>query len=182
MTNISLDLSGKIDKKISDLLKEIKNITKPLGIRFFVIGATARDIILEAGYGVSSGRKTKDVDFAVMVEDWPGYDRLKRALFSTGHIIENKKILHRLRFKDVLEVDVLPFGEIENPKGSIKWPEDSSVMKVIGFREALESGILVKIDPTLQVPFVSPHGMAALKLIAWVDRRHEFPEKDISRI
>jgi predicted nucleotidyltransferase len=171
-----------LTKRFSDLLKEIKNITKPLGIRFFVIGATARDIILEAGYGVSSGRKTKDVDFAVMVEDWPGYDRLKRALFSTGHIIENKKILHRLRFKDVLEVDVLPFGEIENPKGSIKWPEDSSVMKVIGFREALESGILVKIDPTLQVPFVSPHGMAALKLIAWVDRRHEFPEKDISRI
>lgn len=180
MKNISLDLSGKIDSQIAALLKEIKSITDSLRIRFLVIGATARDIILEAGYGISTGRKTKDVDFAVMVEDWTAYDRLKMELLSTSHIIENKKILHRFRFKDILDVDILPFGEIENPKGTIKWPEDRSVMKVLGFREALESGILVKINPILQVPFVSPAGMAALKLIAWSDRRHEFPEKDIS--
>jgi len=56
MNNTSLDLSDKIDPQISSLLATIKQTAESLGMPFFVIGATARDMILEFGYAIPTGR------------------------------------------------------------------------------------------------------------------------------
>jgi predicted nucleotidyltransferase len=51
-------------------------------------------------------------------------------------------------------------------------------MRVLGFREAFAHTITVRLPGPVEVQVVSPAGLAILKLLAWEDRRHEFPTKD----
>jgi predicted nucleotidyltransferase len=70
MSNISFDLSGKIDPDTVDVLREIKEVADSLNIAFFVVGATARDLILQHCYNVKPHRATMDVYIGVDVVDW----------------------------------------------------------------------------------------------------------------
>ena len=62
MKNISLDLSGKINKTSVSILREIDRIATKLDFPFFVIDATARDIILEHQFDIKPARATLDID------------------------------------------------------------------------------------------------------------------------
>ena len=64
------DLSEKIDKKIVEALRTVKDAADTLGISFFVVGASARDIILQQCYGIEPPRRTIDIDLGVEVESW----------------------------------------------------------------------------------------------------------------
>jgi predicted nucleotidyltransferase len=181
MKNISLDLSGKVDSVTVDLLTIIDRIAKEIGVDFFVIGATARALILEQGFKIRTGRATEDVDLGVRVDGWNTYRKLIDKLLSTEQFVMNKKMEHRLRYKGALPLDVTPFGKIESPPGSIAWPPDQSVkMSVLGFNDVLRNALRVRLGSDLTVLIASIPGMAVLKLIAWNDRRIEFPEKDVA--
>ena len=49
MRSILLDLSGKMDSSHRGALSLIKGIADSLAIHFFVVGASARDYVLENG-------------------------------------------------------------------------------------------------------------------------------------
>ena len=70
MANTSLDLCGKIDKIAVSALLQINQIASSMNIPFFVVGAAARDILLEVHYGIGSKRATVDIDVAVCIDDW----------------------------------------------------------------------------------------------------------------
>ncbi len=57
-----LDLSGKIDEATLSLYDVLTEVTSSIGTRFFLMGATARNTILEQTFGIQSKRATKDVD------------------------------------------------------------------------------------------------------------------------
>lgn len=66
MTAISLDLSKQTDLRwLSGLVRLVGAAADELP--FFITGATARDLVLQYGYGIDAARKTHDVDFAFMV-------------------------------------------------------------------------------------------------------------------
>jgi predicted nucleotidyltransferase len=75
MSSILLDLSGKIDSAHSGALSLIKGIADSLAIHFFVVGASARDYVLEYYYGKTSPRRTLDIDLGVEVADWEPNNR-----------------------------------------------------------------------------------------------------------
>jgi hypothetical protein len=52
MTNISFNLSGKLDPPFLEVLRIVNQVAAALGIRFFVVGAMARDIVLEYCHGI----------------------------------------------------------------------------------------------------------------------------------
>ena len=80
-----MDISAKIDDSIFiELLNCVSMVAVELDTPFFVVGATARDMILWYGFDIRPGRATKDVDFGFMVSSWEEYDRLKAALTATG--------------------------------------------------------------------------------------------------
>ncbi|MEJ2731420.1 MAG: nucleotidyl transferase AbiEii/AbiGii toxin family protein [Deltaproteobacteria bacterium] len=56
MTITSLDLSGKIDKGVVSAMGRIHQISSSMNIPFFIVGATARDILLEVHF-----TPTKDI-------------------------------------------------------------------------------------------------------------------------
>ncbi|MCG2741391.1 MAG: hypothetical protein L6300_14335 [Syntrophaceae bacterium] len=83
MSSISFDLSGKIDQPTVNALSLLKRVADALGIPFFVVGASARDILLKHCYGIDPPRATRDVDLGVRVADWEKYNRLTDALIAT---------------------------------------------------------------------------------------------------
>jgi len=67
MTTTSLDLFGMIDKVVVSALGRIHLISSSMKKPFVIVGATARDILLEVQHGIGSKRATLDIDIAVLL-------------------------------------------------------------------------------------------------------------------
>lgn len=63
-----LDLSGKIEPQIFNILRLISRKADESAVPYFVVGATARDVILKQGHDISTIRATRDIDVGVQVE------------------------------------------------------------------------------------------------------------------
>jgi predicted nucleotidyltransferase len=96
-----LDLSGKIDRLLVDLFENIAKAAENISAPFFVVGATARDIILKYGYGIETIRATNDIDIGVEVSDWDQYNNLRKGLVATGKFETSNK-LQRLKYQESL--------------------------------------------------------------------------------
>jgi len=172
-----LDLSGKIDNLTIEIFHCIAHVADSLNIPFFVIGAAARDIILQYGYGILTTRATVDIDFGVQVSDWEHYKQLRDGLISTGEFTSDKKKAQRILFEKNFPVDIIPFGAIANLDNSVSWPPDHEVeMSTLGFEESYCHSLTVRLrsDPILDVQFSSLPGLALMKIISWHDR---YPER-----
>ncbi len=170
MNNISFDLSGKIEQRTIDALTSIKSVADSLGIRFFIVGATARDMILTHCHGIRTSRMTKDIDVGVEIADWEQFNLLKTSLLSTGKF-KGAAEVHRLLF-DSLPMDIVPFGEISGKTGRISWPPEHEIfMSPVGFKEAYEFALTIRLStaPDLIVKLPTLAGLALMKLISWKD-------------
>ncbi len=80
-----LDLSNKIDSLTVETIWAISNVATENDIKFFVVGAKARDIILDLAHGLKNMRGTEDIDLAVQVSTWDQYNQLVDNLLKTGN-------------------------------------------------------------------------------------------------
>lgn len=176
MTKKSYDISGKIDKYRSEIIESIKEATDSLAIPIFIVGATARDIILEFVYSKKVFRATNDIDFGVSVNNWKMFDSLMSFITKGGKFVKDKNIEHRLLFKETYPVDIVPFGKIASKDGTFWWRKENKKITVLGFDEAFENSDLVKVksNPDIIVNFAAPHSLALLKIISWNER---YPER-----
>jgi len=164
-----LDLSTKIDPVVKHILIEVLDSSNQLGLEFFVIGATARDIIITNLYNSTPTRATQDIDFDVMISDWNQFRALRDNLL-TKKDFQSTESIHRLKYNG-MKVDIVPFGSIEK-NNKIEWPPDSNpVMNVIGFDVAYSNSFPVLIDENKTTKFVTLPCLALLKLFAWKDRK-----------
>ena len=91
MTSTSLDLSNRPElEPVSRLAAEVVNAAATLGIPVFMAGAMARDLILAHGYGIATGRRTEDMDWAMVVEGWAQFDAIE-ASFADHHAVCRKR-------------------------------------------------------------------------------------------
>jgi predicted nucleotidyltransferase len=173
MTNL-LDLSGKIDPLSLALFASMSETAGSLGVAFFVVGATARDMIFELGFERPSRRATLDRDFGVRVDSWAGFEKLKESLLTSGFFQETREG-ERLRFQGKLDVDILPFGGVADNQGEIRWPSNEDVvMSTVGFEDAYRAAqrVRVRASPPLDILVASIPGLTILKLISWASRPH----------
>ena len=59
------------------LLRKLTDSFKRMGRDYYVIGATARDIIIRQLINTTSGRRTKDLDIAIAIPDWGVFEEIK---------------------------------------------------------------------------------------------------------
>lgn len=122
MTATLLDFSQRRELTLhASIAAAIEAAAAPLGVQILIVGAFARDLHLLYGYGVEMQRETKDIDFALAVADWDTFDKLKDELIATGNFIESKSP-QRLRHRNQLPVDLVPFGRVESKDRKIAWP------------------------------------------------------------
>lgn len=154
-----------------DLLKKLTDSFNRMNREFYVIGATARDIIIQQLIGTTSGRKTRDLDIAIAIPDWSVFDEIKRELVEDG-FQKSQHMYQRFYYGDY-ELDIVPYG-VAKDDDNIYWPpEEEIAMSVKGFDEVLSEAITVNIDDEFDVKIASLHGLFLLKFNAWLDRNLE---------
>ena len=181
MSRPLIDLSKTIDAGIIEVCQAVSAVADNLGFPFYIVGATARDIILHKAYGIEPLRATRDIDFGIKVSTMREFASLKKALVDTGHFQESRAA-QRLIFSNDLPVDIVPFGDVASEGDLIVWspPNDDSEMSILGFEEAFEHALSVRLSttPLVDVKVASPAGWALLKIISWHDRPFPDRQKD----
>ncbi len=177
MTGISLDISNRINRTLIDCLSALQAEAYTLGLDILLVGATVRELLL-GGYGIT-GRATEDIDIGIAVGNWGSYQTFISSLIADGSFTRDTNRNNRLLFAGAVPVDMIPFGGIEAPDGTIAWPDNEGcIMRVTGFKDAHKHALTGIIGKGKQIPVASLPGMAVLKIIAWDDRHIEFPTKD----
>jgi predicted nucleotidyltransferase len=123
-------------------LKVVAQTANSLRFPYFLMGATARDLILENIFGQPPGRLTRDLDFGIALSDWKQFETLQAALIATGRL-ETSRAIQRVSYlhsPDIkINIDLIPFGDIQDGS-AISWPpQNDLVMNLAGFSDALES-------------------------------------------
>lgn len=154
-----------------ELLRKLTDSFNRMGREFYVIGATARDIIIRQLIGTTSGRKTKDLDIAIAIPDWSVFEEVKECLIADG--FKKSTHMHQRFYYGEYELDVVPYG-VAKEDDNIYWPpEEEIAMSVKGFDEVLAEAITVNIDDEFSIKIASLHGLFLLKFNAWLDRNIE---------
>ncbi len=156
----------------------LSDIFRHRSIRFFLIGAQARDLHLFR-QGIKPVRGTRDIDFAVMVESIGHYNELLAALTEKG--FERTSDPYRLNWKQgETVIDLLPFGQIAQDY-TVHFTERDIELCVLGYAELteeLEEHYLDK-EQTFSLPVPPLHGIFLLKLLSWDDKKPD-REKDLA--
>ena len=170
--NNSLPISG-IDSVVLGVYEAVADAADQLGIRWVIIGATARDLVYEQWFGIAPRRRTSDVDLAIEVHSWDDYTRLRTALTENGPFEECGRERQRLKCRETgLPIDIVPFGGVEEGE-AISWPPDHAFrMSTHGLADAMHTAIplVLEAEQNISVHVVHPAVLVATKLFAWADR------------
>ena len=152
-----------------ELLRKLTDSFNKMGREFYVIGETARDIIMQQLLDTESRRRTKDLDIAIAIPDWETFEQVKQSLIADG--FEKSSDMQQRFFYGDYELDIVPYGVVAKEDDNIYWPPEEVVaMSVKGFYEVLSEAITVSIDDEFKVKIASLHGLFLLKFNAWLDR------------
>lgn len=166
----------------AEVLAAVHRALTAAGCPYFLVGAMGRDLLLSHVFGLAVYRATQDFDFGVAVESWDRFAAVKQAIVRGG-FETHPRIAHRLVYKRddnalPVPIDVIPFGGVAMPEGTLAWPPDADfIMTVAGFDEALAAAVHVHVGADLDIPVASLAGLTLLKLFAWRDR-HATNDKD----
>lgn len=127
---------------------------------WFLIGAFARDLVVNCAAELPRGSETFDVDIAIAVADDAQYRARVASLAKAGG--------SRIRYRaDGFAVDVIAYGEIAPDN---RFETDETTLDVTGLAEARACAIQVVFDGDLEIWCASLHAQVLLKLIAWQAR------------
>jgi predicted nucleotidyltransferase len=171
-----------VDPLTVEVLRSVDRILNNNGIRYFIGGASARDLLLSNVFGFEIQRATKDIDFAIPAPSWSSFNKLREELLATGQFRANARPVQRLYYGNVdppggYPIDIVLFGDAPAVPPEIGWPEDDDVrFNTMGFDEALAAASTVQIADGVVIPVPSLPSLTALKLFAWRDRRDRTPK------
>ena len=159
---------------LKGLLKKLTDYFQSIGSDFYVIGATARDIILSGIYNQTSTRRTADLDIAIAIKDWDKFAQISKELCEIKGFKKDPEQTQRFTYQKVYDVDIVPFGEIAKADNNIYWPpEEQFAMSVVGFTEVANNTLDVTIDNEFTVKVASLPGIFILKLTAFNGRNNQ---------
>lgn len=165
---------------IVKMLKEMEHVFQQHGVDFYLVGAMARDIQLSSKPGYGAIRGTKDVDLAILLASEEQFYQVKESLLATGSFEAHPTEPVKLFYQKAIEVDLLPFGAIENDQRETRINKPKVfTMDMPGFQEAYSSVTTTAVDG-FSINVCSLEGIILLKLIAHDDRPSR--TKDISDI
>lgn len=172
-----MDLTDRTElSHLADLVSAARSAAPQ--VDWLLIGAMARDLLLHYSYGIRIFRATEDVDLALAVRDWEQYEAIRRRLLESGLFSMHAKP-HRLKFRNEIRLDIVPFGSVEGSDRTIAWaPDGETRMTALGFIEASEHAQEIRLPRNIIVAVPNLAMLILLKIIAWSDRKHQRPGVD----
>src|SRR5919108_5877515 len=107
MIDTLFDLSGKLDPVRELVFRDLAGASADLGIPFFIVGACARDLLLDLYYRIPAYRATNDIDLGIRVETWNQFEGMKRSLTDTGRYTPDLDRPERLHSTQGIFIDVV---------------------------------------------------------------------------
>jgi predicted nucleotidyltransferase len=104
-------------------MRTVDAVMKALNLPYFIVGATARDILLTHVFGLATGLATRDLDIGIAVRDWDEFEEVIAKLVEVADFVRDTRIVHRLH-KDEYPLDIVPFKGVESPEHTIAWPSE----------------------------------------------------------
>lgn len=157
---------------LKELLQKLTVYFESIDSEFYVIGATARDIILSSIHNQTATRKTADLDIAIAIKDWDKFEQISKELCESEDIKKDPHQKQRFNYKKIYDIDIVPFGEIAKADKNIYWPpEEDIAMSILGFTEVAKNTLTVTIDDEFAIKVASLPGIFILKLVAFNDRK-----------
>ncbi|MCC7159522.1 MAG: nucleotidyl transferase AbiEii/AbiGii toxin family protein [Ignavibacteria bacterium] len=152
------------------------------GIDYYLIGAIARDYWYKKGQLQS--RISRDVDFAVLIPAKEAYEKVRNALQQKG-FNETKQNAFVLISPSGIQIDLLPFGDIEIDDAVVVEDQGMTSIKVNGFKEVYQAGIEeTDMSDNFSFKAATLSSIVLLKLISYDDRpeRRAKDPRDIAGI
>jgi predicted nucleotidyltransferase len=160
----------KLDANTVAMLLEMEVVFGRFGIEYYLVGALARDVQFQRRQLNMVFRKTDDVDLAVCINDEDHYNEVMDALVATGSFVRDEKEIIKLHYRLGIEVDLIPFGEIENEDREVRLTKPKAfTLQMPGFLEAF-SFIEPVRNGDLTLHACPLEGIVMLKLISNNDR------------
>ena len=145
----------------------INNVLFSFNLDYFLVGAIARDIQLSSQPGFAAKRKTNDIDIAVLIDTEDQFYQIKEALIATGQFEQASNNPIKLIYRHSIELDLLPFGEIENEERILTLNKDVLFsMDMSGFKEVYPFVKIHSVANDIKLKVCSLEGIVLLKLIS----------------
>ncbi|WP_303922415.1 hypothetical protein [Draconibacterium sediminis] len=120
---------------LKPILEKLTEYFSKEGIHFYVIGATARDIIMQI-HDEKVGRATHDLDIAIAISNWDEFQKVEEGIVNIEGFEKDKTQKQRFIYLNDFQLDIVPFGEVMKEDDKIFWPpEEDIAMSVLGFSE-----------------------------------------------
>ena len=172
--------------EISEMLTALERGLAKFKVDFYLVGAVARDVWMNAINKIEPRRTTGDIDFAVFINNIETYDELREHLINEEGFFPYKGNNFVLIWKSRTQVDLLPFGAIEDENGRVTTNGIGLTnISLQGFIEIYEEGLPeLNLEGEHQFKFCTLPGIVLLKMIDFDDRpEHRRDDvKDISDI
>ena len=171
MSNISRIPFNKIrdEGQYKDIFLALKRGFNKYEIDFYLVGATARDVWMKGVHDLPPQRATRDIDFAILIRNALVFDELKSYLINIEGFIPYKENQFVLIWKDQTQVDLIPFGDLEEEGVVTVKGTGFTSMNVEGFREVFEQAAEEIETEYQRFKVCTLSGLVILKLIAWDD-------------
>ena len=77
MSNTLLNLSNSLPAEQVNVIRQVVRAAESQRLRLFMVGAQARDLLLQYVYNLAVHRATNDIDFGIIVESWDEFAKLR---------------------------------------------------------------------------------------------------------
>ena len=160
----------RLQPEVAEMLTALQRGLTKFKIDFYLIGAVARDVWMNGINNITPRRTTGDIDFAVFISKIGVYENLIEYLIENENFQPYKGNAYVLIWNNSTEVDLLPFGAIEDENAKLSGLGLANI-NLQGFAEVYEIGLpTIDLEGKNQFKFCTLPGIVLLKLIAWDDR------------
>lgn len=158
---------ARVDERLFDTVTPVvEELSSQTGLdpdSILLVGAACRDILHSALGHSFPVRATTDTDLGIAVDDWTIPERIDRQFRRLGS--------NGIRYSICgIAVDIIPFGDIEDPAGISRPAPRGEDIVVFGFRDIHDRAAALPLPNRQTVRLPQPAGYAALKMRSWIDR------------
>lgn len=141
LTRVPEDFYEPAARVVETVLEASKSLTAG---DVMLVGATSRNILHRALGHTFETTATRDIDLALALASWDAYRALATAFTAVGHA--------GLRYRIAgFDVDLLPFGDIEDPEGVVEPPSRNVPFNVWAFGEIFATSLPLALSHGVEV-------------------------------
>ena len=153
---------SKVKETYANIFSALDRVAEKFDIGFYLIGAQCRDVW--SSHLELQKRLTRDIDFAVEIENYSKWESLKHYLIGEENMTPDDKEPYRF-YLNKQPIDIIPFGGISN-QNEVKLYSPVVVLSIAGLKEVTAKNFM-EFD---KHKVVTIGGLCVLKLISYGEK------------